>query len=685
MYRVQVNEYIIAANGNGRIILGGNFHIDSFNGNDIYVNYYNNARFRVWNGSSSERFRVDTDGIVYAFQELRTPILYDYNDTTYRFDGNGTSVLNYSKLRNAYDWEERRFTNPQGGTFTTSTSSITGAIRLFLPADRRRSNTMLRMTVKVYEYNTGNSHTFNVGGYNYYTGQWYNVFATQLTDSGKGALIVRFGDDGSRQWITIGEAGTTWTYPQVHITDVEVGYSGFSSNWGQDWVVNFGGIPGGENSSRTASLVLTSNNASSNTADVYGGNAYFSRYYDRDNTGYYVDPASTSLMYDVRAYNRLYIGSSTSNLNINYDQIWRPDGGQIHIGYSAANNIQLNNGGGYTYSLTSLRAPIFYNYSNTGYYADFDSTGTSINIAGSVNAATYNKPGLLVNASGTSSSGGALGIQQVTSEGWTGIFVDFEPYTGWGLWHDNPNNYFSFTAEASTGQIRSFTVPSRQSGNRTAYEKFRVDQNSGDVIIGRDGYAQSSFRAPIFYDTDTSYYVDPNGTTNIRYLKVNTTGTSSGTRALTIKSDGQGEINFGSYPASWSSALQIQNNNNTDFIWISPLDDGYNARFRTGGTGLDFYTDGGNNTGTYSGFIGSGYVQGIDSIRGPIFYDSNDTTYRVDPNGDSRIWQLGIGYGLPGKRLDVIGDHGTSAMRVQLPASNNGAGTGIVRLGWIWI
>jgi len=385
-------------------------------------------------------------------------------------------------------------------------------------------------------------------------------------------------------------------------------------------------------------------------------------------------------MYDVRAYNRLYIGSSTSNLNINYDQIWRPDGGQIHIGYSAANNIQLNNGGGYTYSLTSLRAPVFYNYSNTGYYADFDSTGTSINIAGSLNAATYNKPGLLVNASGTSSSGGALGIQQVTSEGWTGIFVDFEPYTGWGLWHDNPNNYFSFTAEASTGQIRSFIVPSRQSGNRTAYEKFRIDQNNGDVIIGRDGYAQSSFRAPIFYDSDTSYYLDPNGTTNIRYLKVNTTGTSSGTRALTIKSDGQGEINFGSYPASWTSALQIQNNNNSDFVWISPLDDGYNARFRTAGTGLDFYTDGGNNTGTYSGFIGSGYVQGIDSIRGPIFYDSNDTTYRVDPNGDSRIWQLGIGYGLPGKRLDVIGDHGNSAMRVQLPASNNGAGTGMVAL-----
>jgi hypothetical protein len=143
----------------------------------------------------------------------------------------------------------------------------------------------------------------------------------------------------------------------------------------------------------------------------------------------------------------------------------------------------------------------------------------------------------------------------------------------------------------------------------------------------------SSMRAPIFYDSDdTNYYLDPASTSVIKNLKVNTSGTSSATRALTIKADGQAEISFGSYPASWTSALQIQNNNNTDIIWISPLDDGYNARFRTGGSGLDFYTDGGTaDAGTYSAFIGSGYLQGISSVRGPIFYDSDNTSYYVDP------------------------------------------------------
>jgi hypothetical protein len=151
-------------------------------------------------------------------------------------------------------------------------------------------------------------------------------------------------------------------------------------------------------------------------------------------------------------------------------------------------------------------------------------------------------------------------------------------------------------------------------------------------LLGLNQGSVSNY-ANIYYDSDnTNYYLDPTSTTNIRYLKVNTTGSSSATRALTIKADGQVEINFGAYPGSWTSALQIQNNDNTDIVWISPLDNGQNARFRTGGSGLDFYTDGtSTDTGTYSAFIGSG------SVRAPIFYDLDDTDFFVDPNNVSRL------------------------------------------------
>jgi hypothetical protein len=195
---------------------------------------------------------------------------------------------------------------------------------------------------------------------------------------------------------------------------------------------------------------------------------------------------------------------------------------QAHNGSFSYTQLFIDGAGGFVEATNQMRAPIFYDSNNTAFYADFNTTGTSINIAGSINAATFNKPAILVNSSGTSSAGAAFGMQQVTAEGWTGIFVDFEPNTGWGLYHDNPNNFFLFTAETTTGQIGSgFTVPSRSSGNRTAYTKFLVDQTTGDVTVGRVGTAQQDFRAPIFYDSNnTSFYVDPASTSVLNGLTI---------------------------------------------------------------------------------------------------------------------------------------------------------------------
>jgi hypothetical protein len=112
---------ITASNGNGRIILGGNLHIDAFNGNDIFVNYYTTSNFRAFATGYSEAFRSASDGIVYAYIQFRTPIFYDYNNTGYYVDPASTSRMNtvnadslysygnvtaYSDERLKKDWEE---------------------------------------------------------------------------------------------------------------------------------------------------------------------------------------------------------------------------------------------------------------------------------------------------------------------------------------------------------------------------------------------------------------------------------------------------------------------------------------------------------------------------------------------------------------------------------------------------
>jgi hypothetical protein len=54
------------------------------------------------------------------------------------------------------------------------------------------------------------------------------------------------------------------------------------------------------------------------------------------------------------------------------------------------------------------------------------------------------------------------------------------------------------------------------------------------------------------------------------------------------------------------------------------------------------------------------YIPGIGysdaSFRAPIFYDSNDTNYYVDPNSNSRLVNLGLGGVTPDVRLSVSGD-----------------------------
>jgi hypothetical protein len=281
----------------------GNLHLDSRSGSSLYLQWYVGGTTYVNGTIQANRFS-DRDNTGYYsehastsyYNDLRSNILYDRENTDYYWHGASTSRSNYHRINNLYDSQERRFTNPNGASSTGNASTTNGAIRIYLPANRRRVNTMHRFRVVLYEYNTGRSTTWEIGGYNYYTGQWYNVFATQLTDAGKTAYTVRWGDDGSRQWVTIGENSSSWSYPQVNITDLQLGHSGYSTNWGQDWIINFGNIPGGTNATRTASLVLTTNNADNFRSDASFAAIQATIMRDGNDTNYYVDPASTSRM-----------------------------------------------------------------------------------------------------------------------------------------------------------------------------------------------------------------------------------------------------------------------------------------------------------------------------------------------------------------------------------------------------
>lgn len=57
--------------------------------------------------------------------------------------------------------------------------------------------------------------------------------------------------------------------------------------------------------------------------------------------------------------------------------------------------------------------------------------------------------------------------------------------------------------------------------------------------------------------------------------------------SFTIKKTGLGQVNFGSYPGAWTPALQIQSNDNSRYLWMSPLTAGGNARLVSIGADFD--------------------------------------------------------------------------------------------------
>lgn len=184
------------------------------------------------------------------------------------------------------------------------------------------------------------------------------------------------------------------------------------------------------------------------------------------------------------------VGNSASNISY-YDS-----NGNLYVNnpesYSGEVRLGAAWGRGGIYASNGL------SLATNGTFIDFvygNTVPASMNNNGAITFNNYNTGGIRVVSSGTGSAGAAFAIQQVTSEGWTGVFVDFEPNTGWGLYHDNPNNYFCVTAEAATGSLRSFAVPSRSSGNRTAHEKIRFDQVTGSILAGGDITAFSDARA----------------------------------------------------------------------------------------------------------------------------------------------------------------------------------------------
>ena len=226
--------------------------------------------------------------------------------------------------------------------------------------------------------------------------------------------------------------------------------------------------------------------------------------------------------------------------------------------------------------------------------------------------------------------------------------------------HNSQNNYALLQDETGTTYINA-------AQNKTGY--LRTNNQTRAYWTG------SGFYSSIYYDSnDTNYYVNPNGASNINSLTVGEVVTSNHIYGRSVNNQYSLLYRFGGLFLTWDSdtygtqlnhsITSTDNGAYSDSITINSYD---KVRINIDSNNNDSastFTVGHHGTGS-SGYLlhldESGHHTVTGSSRAPIFYDSNDTNYYVDPASTSVVNHMDMDTANTSGKFAVMssGVHGT--------------------------
>ena len=654
---------------------------------------------RVRNGSSVQLY---TPGIMRADGDMRAPIFYDQNDTTYRIDPNGNSIVDTMEF---------------GGDWTINTSNGSKIFGMFVPDGKYQTRNWHagdgNYVWSGMQYVTGMSDS-PIGSYSHRgTGDWqgwrqngwvpidrtktYKVSAWIRTISGNPYCFLSFTQAGfdysqpdnggwGQPYYWNGVAPNTWTEYTMTIGPAGSGaqytwygyarfmqlgflhnylYSGFN---GRAEFVGF-------------KIEEVDNTLAANTNVL--GDLYANRFIDRNDGAFFIDPADGGFNVRGGSGNRVTLSTNDSGFRVQNAE----GNGVSDVRLGAAwgrpgiySNTYLSLGSGGTYiefvtgnsqhgyidnganlfAFGSMRSPIFYDNNNTGFYFDGASTsnlnGLNVNSTLNMYARSYYTNYLV-----SRDNGGLMGDYNVTGTSSKVIWTIGESWPI-GNMYGIGYQYGGFGPYGTQHQIVL-----RENG--TTYTQFGM---AGNMHLIGSGNATVDFRAPIFYDNaNTGFFLDPNGTSNLGGLTLAanvSTGRGaygSGTANLVLLSDatyGRATIDFRSgvnYPSDgaqiyYETATNLSSGETSRLVIRTENDADDSILIRGGFIILNSTTvDGGStNPGVRTQYNGndrlytfSDNTTEVGSFRAPIFYDSNNTAFFTDPAGRSRLSSLDYGDG----------------------------------------
>jgi len=346
----------------------------------LYLQYHGGSggTLNVANG----KLTVNTAGSVVASGDMRAPIFYDSNNTSYYLDPNSTTsgyfagVLRQNDGRYVRDSYHKTisgysdyYSGGAGGWYRAAeirlTSNCTGAVLYGTLYDHRYDGadayqiSIVARAECVFEQDN-NQHYINVG----------------CTVTGSTA-ISNYRD--KIRLVLVEASSNSRTY--------ELQF--YETNWNNDsWQLETTGwtvysSPQAPRASVAGDAFVENINYISNQgADYQRANSamYSPIYYDSANTGYYLDPNGNSVLttanFNVNASSILMITSAGTNASM----IKAGAGDELYLGGNNTWQMRFNGGnvlmdnGGYLQNDQSLRAPIFYDSADTSYYLDPNST-----------------------------------------------------------------------------------------------------------------------------------------------------------------------------------------------------------------------------------------------------------------------------------------------------------------------
>ena len=418
-----------------------------------------------------------------------------------------------------------------------------------------------------------------------------------------------------------------------------------------------------------------------------GGDLYANIYYDQNDTSYYLNPDGTSVLNAVSFsgscnwFGGYGPGSGAGLAFENLGTFARMAFWGLDF-YDWNHGIQMTIDNGYVSANNSFRAPIFYDVDNTVYYTNpagssymnsiiafqyrFDSTTFNPSAAprSTTDDMSIKMWNNYFNGTGLGSDyGTVLEYYSLSSHVDSQVYFD----AGGGSWYRSASynsGWQGWQRYITDANISSYAVPPSRTLtiNGTAYDlsadrSWTVSAGAADFNTltnktGGTGTYQTSgdFRAPIFYDSnDTAYYINP-ADADISAVLKGTVTIGGGTGGN--YDEGLRIIDSGSFSVIAFGATGNANPGRFNLLKTS----GDTFQLRNGDSAVLWETNQSGNT-TFN----------VD-VRTPIFYDSNDTIYYLDPNNTTKALNVagkltvnvGSSSGTP--VLEATGAYGTMSI-----------------------